>query len=132
VQPPLLTQQPNLEHPKAEQTEEDDQQAAHPLQPHLVVIQSAAQRGCAGTEQHEHEREPHHEEQRVEEGCPPTPAYLGQCHPRDESDIRGHEWQDARREKAQQTGSERNDEAQGRGLVHNGPSSRWRHSRHTP
>ena len=76
MQPALLGQQPDLEHAEAQQAEQDDQHAAHPLEPDLVVVERAAQRGGAGAEQDEHQREAGHEEQRVEQRGPPPAVHL--------------------------------------------------------
>ena len=57
VQPALLGQPLRLDHAEADESEGDDEDAADALQPDLVVVERAAERGGAGAEQDEDERE---------------------------------------------------------------------------
>jgi hypothetical protein len=87
VDPPLLIEDSYLEHTQTKKAEDDDEHAADPLQPDLVVVKGTAECGSAGAEQDEHEGEPRHEEQGVKQRSATPTADFGQGHPGDEPYI---------------------------------------------
>jgi hypothetical protein len=132
VNTPLLVKDSDLEHTEAEKAEDDDEHPADALHPDLVVIEGTPEGRGAGTEQDKNERESRNEEQGVEQRSAAPSADFRKRHPGDEPDIRWHQGEHTGRQKTEEAGDESHHETQRGWLGHRGPSSRWRHSRHTP
>jgi hypothetical protein len=132
VDAPFLVENSDLEHAETEEAENDDQHTADPLQPYLVVVERAPKCGGTGAEQDEDERKPPDEEQGVEERKPAAPADFGKRHPGDEPYVGWHQGEHTRRQEAEQPGDKGHHKTQRPRFSQSGPSSRCRHSRHTP
>ncbi len=138
LHPALPGERAHLDHPQADQPEPDDQHPAQALEPELVIVEGAAQRGGTRAEQDEDQRKAGREAERVQQGGPPPPAHFRQRHPGEKPDVGRHQREHAGGEKAEQSGRERDHDAEGGGLAHRpvpvAPMgrSRRRHSRHTP
>jgi hypothetical protein len=81
-------------------------------------VQQASENGRRCAKRKKNQREAGDEQQRVHEGGFPRLRHVVERHARDEAEITRHEGQHARREKAQQAGTEGDRESDRRFAVH--------------
>src|SRR5712692_386899 len=111
----LPHQESRPQHAQQVEAEPDDQDAAHPPEPQLVLKEQPPKGGCRGAEGQEDEREPGDEPQRVQQRRAAPHPQLLQRQAGEEADVARDERQDAGRQKAQEPRSERQAEGDAAG-----------------
>src|SRR5262249_46786755 len=105
-------------HTQTVETKQNDQHAADPLDPDLVVLEDPAEGRRARAKKHEHNGEPEHEQRGMQHREPAAVRHFLEGETGDEAQIGGDQRQNAGGEKAQHSPGERHGNAEGRGVTH--------------